>query len=130
MTEQQRNTIFTLRASGAAMSEIAEAVCLPVGTVKSFCSRCKAPRTETSAEIHCSYCGAPVIQRSGTAVRHFCDRHCYNKWWHSHNERGRTVYHKQCLHCGRPFDALSKKAQRYCSAACYQAARKGGDAVG
>lgn len=129
MTDQQRNSIQRLRAAGTAMSEIAEAVGLPLGTVKSFCSRCGVTRTEPAAEIHCRYCGAVVVQTPGAPERHFCDRHCYIKWWHCQSGR-RTVYHKECLHCGKPFDATSKKTQRYCSIACFQASRKAGGSVG
>lgn len=130
MTNQQHNKILKLKAADAAMSDITDTVDLPFGTVKSLCFMCRALRTETAAEIHCSYCGTPILQRFDTVKRHFCDRHCYNKWWRSHNERGCTVYHKKCLHCNKSFNALTKKAQRYCSISCYQASWKAGDPIG
>lgn len=129
MTLQQRNTILALRETGTSMRKIAELLGLPLNTVKSFCYRSTNARKEPEDVICCNYCGSIIKQKSNTTIRHFCDRHCYNKWWHSQNERGRTVYHKKCLHCGKQFDVVSKKAQRYCSVSCYQAARKAGDPV-
>ena len=130
MTLQQRNAILALRESGTSMRKIAETLGLPLNTVKSFCYRSKTTQKETEHLICCNYCGSIIKQKSNSTVRHFCDRHCYIKWWHCQSGRSRTVYHKECLYCGKLFDALSKKTQRYCSIACFQASRKAGGPVG
>ena len=41
MTDQQRNQILTLRAKGLTFTAISDAVGIPAGTIKSFCSRNK-----------------------------------------------------------------------------------------
>ncbi len=127
MTNQQRNQILTLRAKGLTFAAISDAVGLPAGTVKSFCSRNKGaepavPKIVT--EGMCEYCGKPITTTPGKRAKQFCDRSCYIRWWHAQGTHKPTTYDKVCAHCGKPFTVAVKKAQKYCSAACYQAARK------
>ncbi len=127
MTDQQRRQILTLKAKGLTVAAIADAVGIPAGTVKSFCSRNKdiplpdPPQTGTDA---CVYCGKPIEPLTGRYARRFCDRSCYIRWWHAQGNHKRTAYEKVCACCGKPFTVFTRKAQKYCSAACYQDARK------
>ena len=126
MTDQQRNQILTLRSKGLTFAAISESVGIPAGTVKSFCSRNKsieAPVPKT-AEGVCAYCGRPIVLTPGSRAKRFCDRSCYIRWWHAQGTHQATTYHKVCANCGKPFTVAVKKTQKYCSAACYQEARK------
>ncbi|MCR5484579.1 MAG: recombinase family protein [Clostridiales bacterium] len=126
MTDQQRNQILTLRAKGRTFTAISDVVGIPAGTIKSFCSRNKnieAPVPKTT-ECVCAYCGSPIVLTPGSRAKRFCDRSCYIRWWHAQGTHQATTYHKVCANCGKPFTVAVKKTQKYCSAACYQEARK------
>ena len=126
MTNQQKNQILTLRAKGLTFTAISDAVGLPTGTVKSFCSRNKnaKPSDSKNTEGVCVYCGKPITPTPGKRVKQFCDRSCYIRWWYAQGPHKPTTYDKVCAHCGKPFTVAVKKWQKYCSAACYHDARK------
>ena len=127
ITDQQKNQILVLKAKGLTVTEISDTVGVPIGTIKSFCYRNKGtpvPILPQKATTTCVCCGKPIDPQSGRHARRFCDRSCYIRWWHAQGGHKRTEYNKVCAHCGKPFTVFTRKAQKYCSAACYQAARK------
>ena len=132
MTEQQRTRMWSMKAQGASSREIAAAVDLPIGTVKSYFSRHKEPSGPLPAQTEnlCVCCGKPLAPSTGPRPRRFCDRRCYIRWWYAQDGHKRTVYNYNCKVCGKPFSVTSVKTQRYCSAACFQKARKAGAADG
>ena len=115
-----------MREKGLTFAAISDAVGVPAGTVKSFCSRNKStePSTQQNTESVCANCGKPIILTPGSRAKRFCDRSCYIRWWHAQGTHQATTYHKVCANCGKPFTVAVKKTQKYCSAACYQEARK------
>ena len=123
MTEQDRTAIITMRENGASFSAIARTLDVPLGTVKTVCTR--GQKTNTFTGTFCLNCGTPI--RNSSQGKRFCSRHCYNKWWHA-NHSVRTLYHQTCPVCGQEFAVSSKKNQKYCSIACFQAGRKAGGA--
>ena len=126
MTDQQKRQIEFCRAKGASVSTIAEMVGLPIGTVKSYCSRQKESELPVQK---CQYCGSPIMQTEGRKAKHFCNQSCYFRWRYSQGDLKRTAYKKKCAHCGKTFDAVSKKEQKYCSRDCFNKSR-GGDRSG
>ena len=123
MTERDKSIILAMRENGKSYSEIANALRIPVGTVKALCSREK--KTDTNAGVLCLTCGDPIPASSHGKEKRFCCRRCYNKWWHA-NHTVRTAYNRTCPVCGKEFTVRSNKCQKYCSADCYQAGRKAG----
>ena len=79
MTNEQKTKIISLRKQGNSLAEIASKLGLPIGTVKSFCSR-NHPVAETALDVEslpsqpsaegakCKKCGAP-LNRGRTIVR-------------------------------------------------------------
>ena len=97
MTEQDRTAIITMRENGASFSAIARTLDVPLGTVKTVCTR--GQKTNTFTGTFCLNCGTPI--RNSLQGKRFCSRHCYNKWWHA-NHSVRTLYHQTCPVCGKP----------------------------
>ena len=123
MTDTEKRTILAMRKNGKSYLEIAKELDVPVGTIKTICSREKNTDSNTSAL--CLTCGVPIQMNPNGREKQFCCRHCYNKWWHA-NHTVRTAYNRTCPVCGKEFTVRSNKCQKYCSAVCYQAARKAG----
>lgn len=123
MTERDKKVILTMRRNGVSFSAIARTFDLPVGTIKTVCSRGTKPNAEP--ERFCVNCGAPFQTSEHGREKRFCCRHCYNQWWHDTHD-GRKAYHRTCPTCGKAFTVYSNKRQKYCSVGCFQAARKAG----
>ena len=125
MTDMEKRTILTMRKNGNSYAAIAKELNIPVGTIKTICSREKSTDTNTNTGVLCLMCGSPIQINPNGREKQFCCRHCYNKWWHA-NHTVRTAYNRTCPVCGKEFTVRSNKCQKYCSAVCYQAARKAG----
>ena len=123
MTENQKKQIDVCRKNGLTISATADATGLSVSAIKSYCSR--RNEAEQPSEFHCKFCGAALMQTEKHREKHFCNQSCYFRWRYVQGDIKRTVYKKQCAHCGKTFDAVSKKEQKYCSRACFQKSRKG-----
>ena len=75
--------IVALRAEGLSYREIASRLGLPLGTVKSACSRHALAR---SVDV-CRDCGKPLTHCPGKKRKVFCCDAC--RWrWHRHNAKG------------------------------------------
>ena len=122
MTENEKNTIITLRSRGMGYGEIAERLAMSINTVKSFCRR-YAGRT-SGPKSACEHCGKAVEQIAGRKHKRFCCDKCRNRWWNSHLELvQRKAYHMvRCSRCHKDFAVYGNKAQagrKYCSRECY-----------
>lgn len=129
MNEQERNRILALRAQGMTFLTIAEKLGISVGTVKTVCSRNKVivEQMKQPQIGHCCLkCGTPLESFAAGKQKRFCSQKCYYRWWQEHAENPRKEYKKVCTNCHNTFFAMSKKSQKYCSRACFYAARKAG----
>ena len=122
MTEKQKKQIDACRESGLTISATAAETGLPIGTVKSYCRR---KEMELLPDPRCKFCGAALTQTEGHRRKRFCNQSCYFRWRYMQGDLKRTVYEKQCAHCGKTFTAESKKEQKYCSRTCFYKARRG-----
>ena len=116
-------SVFDIRETDESSSAIANAITIPAGAVKA--DRSCGTKPNAAPGKLCVNCGAPIQTPDYGREKQFCCRHCYNKWWHA-NHTARTAYNRICPVCGKEFTVRSNKSQKYCSANCYQAARKAG----
>lgn len=134
MTDNQKQSIREMRGHGLGYKKIAQALDLPVGTVKSICRRKKITATEPTVydESHCLQCGKSLIQKSKVKRRKFCSEDCRIKWWTAHpcSKNGNTKSSRSvvCENCGKTFAAYGNAHRKYCSHSCYVEARFGGGA--
>ena len=129
MNERERNNILKLRAKGLSFLAIAETLGISVGTVKTVCSRNKAAVERLQQPIierYCLECGALLENTVTGNNKRFCSKQCYYRWWQKQAKNPRTAYKKVCPNCNNTFYVKSKKTQKYCSRACFYAARKAG----
>ena len=100
MTNDQKSQIISLRKQGSSLSEVADKLDLPIGTVKSFCSRnhlvaeaaldVENLRPQASAEgAKCKKCGAPLGQRPHHRQKLFCSDKYRLSWWHDNRHLAR-----------------------------------------
>ncbi len=124
MTKQEK--VVKLRQEGISYRKISEITGLPLGTVKSICSRQGDGVLETSK---CKACGIEIKSIKGKKAKIFCSDSCRMNWWNAHREQvkgGRT--HKfVCENCQREFTAQGNQPRKYCSHACYIEKRYGND---
>lgn len=106
MTDMEKRTILTMRKNGKSYATIAKELSIPVGTIKTICSREKNTDTKTNTGVLCLTCGAPIQMNPNGKEKRFCSRHCYNKWWHA-NHTVRTAYNRICPVCGKAFTVRS-----------------------
>ena len=136
MTESQKKQVLQLRSAGVSFAEIADQTGLTASSLRTFCSRNKAPKqiikpvvTPTGLTV-CAECGGIILDNHTTREKRFCSQKCYRRWYHRNVESQRTQYRSVCLVCGSEFYVSSKKNQQYCSMACYQKSRRGAAANG
>lgn len=131
MTEEQKATIQDLRSEGEGYKKIAQALGLPMNTIKSYCRRTNTPKVADEPVPEgdvCECCGKPLAQTAGRKHKRFCSDACRHKWWNSHLHlvQRKAVYRLKCRHCGRAFASYGNSHRKYCSHECYVAERFGG----
>ena len=137
MTTEQKQRIADMRQNGCGYTNIAKAVGLTKDNVKAYCRAhdLAGIKAQNNARIapdqdFCLKCGKPLQQLPGRKKVKFCSADCRQQWWNAHPEavRQKAIYTFTCAHCGRPFTDYGNSKRKYCSHACYIAARfKGGD---
>lgn len=134
MTNLQKERIAQMRGGGKSYAAIAAALGVSENTVKSYCRRNGlgadyiADQTPSEGNA-CANCGKPVEQRLGTKRKRFCSDKCRLAWWSAHPEamNRKAVYSFICPTCGVVFEAYGNARRKYCSRACYGAARRASD---
>lgn len=127
MTNEQKELISEFRRQGCGYSKIATQLSISKNTVKSYCQR-NALRTASLKDVPlCKQCGTPITIKSNCKPHLFCSDKCRVLWWKAHNRKvyPKSVYHLVCQNCGRDFECVGNRSQKYCSHECYIAARFG-----
>lgn len=135
VTQQQKEQISKLRATGASFGKIASALGMSVNTVKSYCKRnpiSSEPVTASKAVVHsdrCPQCNAQLEQSPGHRQKRFCSPKCRIAWWAAHPEQmtRKKLYPIECQHCGGVFMQYGSRPRKFCSRGCYLAHRYGRD---
>lgn len=126
LTKYQKDSIMALRYQGQSYKAIADKLGLSANTVKSFCHRsdaCKTDNTDTADRNLCRNCGAILSQTPGAKKKTFCCDKCRYIWWNRH--KSRQPYHLTCCHCGREFISFGNKKRKFCGRECYRLSRYG-----
>lgn len=139
MTQQHKEQIIKLRATGTSYGQIAKALGLSINTVKSYCQRNPKGR-ETSKRVEvacldrCPQCDALLEQSTGHRQKRFCSPKCRIAWWAVHPEQmtRKRLFSVECQHCGGVFVQYGSRPRKFCSRGCYLAHRygQGGDTHG
>ena len=121
MKPQIKNEINALRLAGVKPAEIALRLGLPASTVRTHIRR----HPEIPNTIVCPTCGKRVVQGSGGRRKKYCSDRCRMAWWNSHPEQvtRKAYYTRTCVRCGKEFESYGNQKRKYCSRACYDAAR-------
>ena len=139
MTQQQKEQVASLRASGTSLGKIATTLGISVNTVKSYCKRnpiiaapAPAPApVQTERIAHCPQCNAVLEQSPGHRQKRFCSAKCRTAWWKAHPEQmeRKKLFQVECRHCGTVFLQYGSRPRKFCSRGCYLAHRhaQGGD---
>jgi len=134
MTDTQRTQIKELRLAGYGYKKIAQALCLSVDTVKSYCRKNNLagvmagnPSSSADGKTYCKQCGKELLQKPNQKTLLFCSNECRQAWWNDHPEKvnKKAFYHLVCACCGAGFASYGNKKRKYCSHACYIADRFG-----
>ena len=127
MTNGEKMLIAQQRRQGLGYTEIARKLELSVNTVKSYCQRNgikPVGKTTVSEKDACRQCGSTLEHTPARKKKQFCSDACRLRWWHDHRDMSRTAKSAKCAACEQEF--ITDRAQKYCSHACYIAARFGG----
>lgn len=131
MTDAQKEQVRYLRCEGLGYGAIATRLGISENTVKSFCRRNNLTGVASKEPVVvCRNCGRPLPQSPQRKQRKFCSEACRRAWWKLHPEliHKAAFYPATCAHCGQEFQSYGNRKRKYCSHACYIAARfqKGG----
>ena len=140
VTQQQKEQITRLRATGASFGKIASALGMSVNTVKSYCKRnpvsaenVHVPQTAMHTE-RCPQCSVLLRQTSGHRQKRFCSPKCRMAWWKAHPEQmeHKKLVQVECQYCGVTFFQYGSRPRKFCSRDCYFSHRydRGGDTHG
>jgi endogenous inhibitor of DNA gyrase (YacG/DUF329 family) len=136
MTDTQRTKIKELRLAGYGYKKIAQALCLSVDTVKSYCRKnnlagvmAGTPSSSVDGKTFCKQCGKELLQKPHLKTMLFCNKECRQTWWNAHPEmvKKKAIYSYLCPHCNKAFTAYGNSQRKYCSHSCYIADRFGGE---
>ena len=133
MTNTQKQRIAYLRGKGDSYAAIADALGISENTVKSYCRRSNigiGVKAEQAATVDaCEGCGHPLEHTPGAKRKRFCSDKCRMMWWKAHPEavNRKAVYRFACPACGAGFESYGNARRKYCSRACFGAARRASD---
>ena len=124
MTEMQKNQILEMRSNGMGYGTIAATLSVSEGTVKSFCRR-HQPIAKSLPNASCKQCGNVLQNTPGHRQKIFCSEKCRQLYWREHHEQMqcRALIRSVCPACGKSFSDYAGHNRKYCSHACYIAAR-------
>ncbi|MBQ8233144.1 MAG: helix-turn-helix domain-containing protein [Lachnospiraceae bacterium] len=128
MTNKDKEKIRYWRKEGLGYGKIAARLGISENTVKSFCRRNDLAGVASKVHVPvCRQCGKRLVILAKHKEKKFCNDACRRAWWKAHPELvyRQAYYPMVCVHCGVEFKSYGNKKRKYCSHACYIAARFG-----
>lgn len=129
MTTEEKSTIRRLRFDGQGYAQIARALDMPEGTIKTFCRRNDLLKANIGATKHintsaCKQCCKPLDYVPKRKPKQFCSDGCRLSWWNANRDRvsNKGAIERACITCGKMFFSYDE-ARKYCSRNCYFADR-------
>ena len=135
MTGEMKERLRRMRLSGKSYAEICASLRLKESAVRTYCSRngltdreLRGKQNGCISGVQCQFCGAPIVQVQKQKPRKFCSDTCRMAWWAEHrDEMVRKAYYTiHCQTCGKAFNSYGNKERKYCSKACFFAAKTHG----
>jgi len=130
MTTAQTKRLIYLRSKGESYAKIAATLGISENTVKSYSRRNNLGADYISEQITaesdiCENCGRLLKHTRGAKRKRFCSDKCRLAWWNAHPEavNRKAMYSFVCPTCGTKFEAYGNAKRKYCSRACFSAAR-------
>ena len=127
MKNEDKLMIEELRKNGHSFNSIAEKLNIPVGSVKSFCSRNKINTSdEELTSDRCINCGKPTKSIEHHKQKKFCNDKCRYEWWAKNRDKlnSKIINKLICPVCNKEFTVAGNKKRIYCSCNCYHKSRQ------
>ena len=107
MDALEKERVASLRKEGHSYTRIAQILGVPLGSVKSFCSRNEvkretavAPKPNKKPGV-CRQCGALVTQLPHRKEKRFCSDACRTKWWNGQRSKKKNRKYRRISHDDR-----------------------------
>lgn len=126
MTKERAQQILRLRSQGGSYAAIAKSLDMSVNTIKAHCRRNGLSGNASGSSIRlCLCCGHPVPKQDKVKRRKFCSDTCRVAWWNKQRDKAfwPSLRSFACANCGNAFQSATGQNRKYCSHACYIAAR-------
>lgn len=127
MNKPEQMKIKLLRLKGKGYRDIAREVSIKESTVRMFCYR--HGLSNSSNVSYCVFCDRPIQQNSRGQRKVFCSEKCRSACRRMTGDLKQTRYQHICEGCGKPFETIGNKNQKYCSRDCYINRGKNDDRV-
>ena len=120
MSNEQKETIKSLRSQGQSISQISSIIGISANTIKAFLRR------EHKKKEFCKFCRKLLEQLPNCKPKTYCNDTCRYAWWKAnrHLATHKVIYDYICDYCKQAFTSLGKD-RKYCSHPCYISARFG-----
>ena len=123
MTNEQKQTIASMRDSGVPITSIAQQLGLSVNTIKSYCKRHGIHSGNQSSKniLFCLQCHKEIPQAEHRKAKKFCSDKCRQLWWTENTAlipRDSQI-ERICPVCKEHFLSYKSKHRIYCSRTCY-----------
>lgn len=125
MTASEKQQITSMRYARVSYSDISAKTGISVNTIKTFCRRNCLTDAELAEQSICRNCGC-AITKGKYRPKKFCSDKCRMAWWNTHQDQvNRSAHYRfTCAHCGENFTVYGNTRRKFCSRACYLAARR------
>ena len=126
MTDIEKQRILNLRLRGFDYAAISHEIQIKPETVRSYCRKVNLTEISKAESTSCLFCGKQISQPNRGIIKLYCSERCRSAWRRSTKTMNEKIYHHIYQGCGKEFDTITNKVQKYCSRTCYQKSRKGG----
>ena len=123
MTNEQKQTITSMRDSGVPITSIAQQLELSINTIKSYCKRHGIHFGNQSSKniMFCLQCHKEIPQAEHRKEKKFCSDKCRQLWWAENTSLipRESQIERICPVCKTSFLSYKSKHRIYYSRTCY-----------